>query len=122
MNILIVDDSRTMRMIVRRTLRQANIGAHNVEEAEDGQDALNKLRAFPADLILSDWNMPNMDGMALLEAVRASGNGRVQFGFITSQSSVESRERARQAGAMFLLTKPFSPEDIEGALAPMKGR
>ena len=122
MNILIVDDSRTMRMIVRRTLRQANIGAHTVEEAEDGQDALRKLQAFPADLILSDWNMPNMDGIALLEAVRASGNPRVRFGFITSQSSVESRERARLAGALFLINKPFSAEDVEAALAPLLGR
>jgi two-component system chemotaxis response regulator CheY len=119
MNILIVDDSRTMRMIVRRTLRQANIGAHNVEEAENGQDALQKLQAFPADLILSDWNMPTMDGMGLLEAVRSSGNTHVRFGFITSQSSVESRERARAAGAMFLITKPFTAEDLDEAFKPI---
>ena len=58
MNILIVDDSRTMRMIVRRTLRQANIGEHTYEEAENGRDALERLKTFRADLILSDWNMP----------------------------------------------------------------
>jgi two-component system chemotaxis response regulator CheY len=121
MNILIVDDSRTMRMIVRRTLRQANIGAHTAEEAEDGRDALAKLKTFPADLILSDWNMPNMDGLALLQAVRASGNTHVKFGFVTSQSSVESRERARQEGALFLINKPFSAEDLEAALAPLRG-
>jgi two-component system chemotaxis response regulator CheY len=122
MNILIVDDSRTMRMIVRRTLRQANIGEHAYEEAENGRDALERLKSFRADLILSDWNMPEMDGMGLLEAVRASGNTHTRFGFVTSQSSVESRERAVGAGASFLITKPFSPEDIEAALKPLLGR
>ena len=109
-------------MIVRRTLRQANIGDHVYEEAENGADALVKLQAFRADLILSDWNMPEMDGMGLLEAVRAAGNTDVRFGFVTSQSSVESRERAKTAGATFLITKPFSPEDIEAALKPILGR
>ncbi|MEN9786550.1 MAG: Chemotaxis protein CheY [Pseudomonadota bacterium] len=123
MNILIVDDSKVMRMIVRRTLRQANIPAHVVEEAENGQDALQKLAGFRADLILSDWNMPTMDGPALLAAVRASGNHHVKFGFITSQSSVESRETAQQAGAVFLITKPFSAEDLEAAMGPvLRGR
>jgi two-component system chemotaxis response regulator CheY len=122
MNILIVDDSRTMRMIVRRTLRQANIGEHTYEEAENGRDALERLKTFRADLILSDWNMPEMDGMGLLEAVRASGNTHTRFGFVTSQSSVESRERATGAGAAFLITKPFSPEDIEAVLKPLLGR
>jgi len=64
MNILIVDDSRTMRMIVRRTLRQANIGEHTYEEAENGRDALERLKTFRADLILSDWNMPEMEHLA----------------------------------------------------------
>ncbi len=119
MNILIVDDSKVMRMIVRRTLRQANVPAHTVEEAENGQDALSKLATFKADVILSDWNMPTMDGPALLAAVRAAGNVHTKFGFITSQSSVESRETARRAGAEFLITKPFTPEDLETVLKPL---
>jgi two-component system chemotaxis response regulator CheY len=119
MNILIVDDSRTIRMIIRRTLRMANIGHHVVEEAEDGQDALRKLEAFPADLILSDWNMPNLDGLELLEAVRAAGNNTVAFGFVTSSCSSEAHERATAAGASFFVDKPFKPEDIYAALKPM---
>ncbi len=116
MNILIVDDSRTMRMTVRRAIRQANIGTHQVEEAKNGLDALEKLKTFSADLILSDWNMPSLDGPGLLAAVRATGNTWSRFGFITSQSSVESRTRAQQAGAAFLITKPFSAEDIGAAI------
>ena len=115
MKILIVDDSRVMRMLVRRTLRQAHIGEHDYEEADNGADALEKLKAFPADLILSDWNMPSMDGPSMLEAIRASGNDTVKVGFVTSQSSAEARERLRLAGAAFLVTKPFTPEDMEAA-------
>ena len=115
MKILIVDDSRVMRMLVRRTLRQANIGEHDYEEADNGSDALDKLKAFSADLILSDWNMPSMDGPSMLEAIRASGNDTVKVGFVTSQSAAEARERLRQAGAAFLVTKPFTPEDMESA-------
>jgi two-component system chemotaxis response regulator CheY len=114
MKILIVDDSRVMRMLVRRTLRQANIGDHDYEEAEDGEDALEKLKSFQADLILSDWNMPSMDGPTMLETIRAMG-GTTKVGFVTSQSSAEARERLRQAGATFLVTKPFTPEDMEAA-------
>lgn len=122
MNILIVDDSRTMRMIVRRTLRQANIGEHVYDEAENGAQALAKMQTFMPDLILSDWNMPELDGMGLLQAVRASGNTHTRFGFVTSQSSADSRAEAAAAGAVFLINKPFSPEDIEAALKPILGR
>ena len=100
-------------MLVRRTLRQANIGDHEYEEAADGQEALDKLVSFPADLILSDWNMPSMDGPAMLAALRESGNETVKVGFVTSQSSAEARETLRQAGAAFLITKPFTAEDFE---------
>lgn len=119
MKILIVDDSRVMRMLVRRTLRQANIGNHEYEEAENGEDAIQKLQSFPADLILSDWNMPSMDGPAMLAKLREMGNKTIKVGFVTSQSSAEARETLRLAGAAFLVTKPFTPEDIEAALLPI---
>jgi two-component system chemotaxis response regulator CheY len=119
MKILIVDDSKVMRMLVRRTLRQANIGEHEYEEAENGEDALRKLENYPADLILSDWNMPNMDGPAMLARIRELGNKKTRVGFITSQSSAEARETLRMAGAAFLVTKPFTAEDIEAALLPI---
>ena len=119
MKILIVDDSRVMRMLVRRTLRQANIGNHDYEEAENGEDAIKKLESFPADLILSDWNMPSMDGPAMLAKLREMGNKKIKVGFVTSQSSAEARETLRLAGAAFLVTKPFTAEDIEAALLPI---
>lgn len=66
---LVVDDFSTMRRIVRNLLKE--LGFNNVEEAEDGADALNKLRAGGFDFVVSDWNMPNMDGLELLQTIRA---------------------------------------------------
>jgi two-component system chemotaxis response regulator CheY len=108
MKILIVDDSRAMRMIVRRTLRQAGFKNLEISEAADGRDALNKVLVSPPDLILSDWNMPVMDGMAFLTELRAQFN--TPFCFVTAQGSAEMRERARMAGANFLISKPFTPD------------
>ncbi|MEQ1564259.1 MAG: response regulator [Myxococcota bacterium] len=111
MDILLVDDSRVMRQLVRRTLRQAGYDVGQVIEAENGQDALDKLSSYNPDLVLSDWNMPVMNGIELLAALRERGN-KVSFGFITSESTPSMRARATTTGALFLLTKPFGAEDM----------
>ncbi len=116
--LLIVDDSKAMRMIVRRALRQANIVEHSVEEASNGEEALEKLRAGGFDLVLADWNMPQMNGIDLLKAVRAAGMN-VHFGFITSEGTGDIRATALENGAAFLIVKPFASEDIHGALKPL---
>ena len=116
MKILIVDDSKAMRMIVTRTLRQAGYGDHTFIEAVDGTDGLAKVAAEAPDLVLSDWNMPNMTGIDLLRALRAAGDD-VPFGFVTSEGSDEMRQRAASAGAAFLIAKPFTPEAFQDALA-----
>ncbi|HEY9555716.1 MAG TPA: response regulator [Acidimicrobiales bacterium] len=110
-NILVVDDSRAMRMIVSRTLRQAGFGDGTLREAADGAEALAAIEAEQPDLVLSDWNMPNVNGIELLQALRAAGN-EVRFGFITSESTTEMREQAIGAGAEFLLAKPFTADDF----------
>lgn len=120
MKIIVADDSRVMRQIVLRTLRQAGFGHHDFVEAEDGADALDKVVAEKPDLVLSDWNMPNKTGIELLRDLRGTGNP-VPFGFVTSEGSPEMRETAEQAGAMFLIAKPFTPESFESALAGMLG-
>lgn len=116
--LLIVDDSKAMRMIVRRALRQANIVEHSVEEASNGEEALQKLAAGEYDLILADWNMPQMNGIDLLKAVRAQGNS-IQFGFVTSEGTGDIRTLAMDNGAQFLIVKPFTPEAIYEALKPL---
>ena len=115
MRILIVDDSKAMRMMVTRALRQAAGRNHTFEEASDGAAALEAIRASAPDLVLSDWNMPKMSGIELLETLRASGPD-VKFGFVTSEGSGEMRERALKAGALFVMTKPFTPEAFQRAL------
>jgi two-component system chemotaxis response regulator CheY len=115
MKILVVDDSKAMRMIVIRTLRQAGFGAHPVTEAEDGAKGLAALQAEGFDVVLSDWNMPNMSGIELLTAVRAAGI-KCRFGFVTSEGTGPMREQATAAGADFLIAKPFTVEAFESAL------
>jgi two-component system chemotaxis response regulator CheY len=116
MRILIVDDSRAMRMIITRTLRQAGYKDHVVEEAGDGAAALEAIRAGTPDVVMSDWNMPVMNGIELLEELQKNGPTPT-FGFLTTEGSDEMRERAKQAGAKFFITKPFTPEAFQDALS-----
>lgn len=118
MKILVCDDSKAMRMIVTRTLRQAGYGDAEILEAENGADGLAKVAELAPDLVLSDWNMPEMLGIDFLTALRSSGND-VRFGFITSETTPEMRERAIAAGAAFLLAKPFTAEDVAEVLRPI---
>ena len=115
MKILVADDSRVMRQIVIRTLRQAGHGGHEVVEAENGRMALEMVHSEAPDLVLSDWNMPEMSGIDCLSALRASGS-QVPFGFVTSEGSEDMRQRAAAAGAAFLIAKPFTPEAFDEAL------
>ena len=117
--VLVADDSKAMRMIVLRTLRQAGVKVTEVCEAEDGSDALTKLDGFGADVILSDWNMPNMSGIEFLEALRARGVN-IPFGFVTSETTPAMRERAIEAGAAFMIAKPFTPDQFEAAFAGIR--
>jgi two-component system chemotaxis response regulator CheY len=120
MRILVVDDSKAMRMIVKRTLRQAGFGDHTIDEAEDGQQAFDMIKAGSPDLLMTDWNMPNMTGIELLEALNKEGL-KVKTGFVTTEGTPEMRKRATDAGALFLITKPFTPEDFKTALDPVIG-
>jgi two-component system chemotaxis response regulator CheY len=113
--ILIVDDSRAMRLIVKRTLRKAGFKGHDVVEAENGHEALEKALEEEPDLILSDWHMPEMSGMEFLESLTEEGR-ETCFGFVTSESTPEMRKQATEAGANFLLAKPFTPDNMAQTL------
>ena len=116
MTILVVDDSSVMRKIVIRSLRQAGFGDHEVEQAEDGLEGLEKAKAISPDAILSDWNMPNMNGLEFLKALRGEAIN-TPFGFVTSESTAEQKAQAMAAGANFLLSKPFTADDLETQLS-----
>jgi len=114
--ILIVDDSKAMRMIVTRTLRQAGFDNHDYLEACDGAEALAVIAAERPDLVLSDWNMPEVNGIELLQRLREAGD-EVRFGFVTSESTDAMRALAADSGALFLIAKPFTAETFAQALS-----
>jgi two-component system chemotaxis response regulator CheY len=120
MKVLIVDDSRVMRQIVTRTLRQAGYTDLALVEASNGLEAYDVVQKESPDLVLSDWNMPEMNGFDLLRSLRGGGHP-VPFGFVTSESTQEMRDKASAAGALFLVAKPFTPESFKEALSPVLG-
>ena len=112
---LVVDDFATMRRIVRNLLKE--LGSNNVEEAEDGADALTKLRTGAFDFVVSDWNMPNMDGLQLLQAIRADGSlGTLPVLMVTAEAKKENIIAAAQAGASGYVVKPFTAATLEEKL------
>lgn len=117
LRVVIADDSRVMRQIVMRTLRQAGYD-WEITEAADGAIALEIVTEQQPDLVLSDWNMPNMTGIDLLRALRAGGDD-VPFGFVTSEGSPEMRDQAAEAGALFLIAKPFTPDSFRDVIEPV---
>ncbi len=115
MKILIVDDSKAMRMIIKRTLKDAGYGEHPTCEAASGVEGLVALRREPFDVILCDWNMPEMSGIEMLHVFRTEKMPGV-FGFVTSEGSVATRAHAAASGAVFLIAKPFTKEDFQAVL------
>jgi two-component system chemotaxis response regulator CheY len=111
MRVLIADDSKVMRMIIQRTLRQSGLHIDAVCEAADGAVALEAVATFAPTLILCDWNMPNMTGIEFLQKLRATGN-KTTVGFVTSESNTEMKEQAIAAGAAFFLKKPFNAQRL----------
>ncbi len=118
MNILIVDDSKAMRGIVMRAVKAAGLAEATYLEAGNGVDALASIRGAEPDLVLTDWNMPEMSGFELIKAVRAEGR-QVKIGLVTSESDPALREQAMQAGAAFVISKPFTPDAVRAALQPV---
>jgi two-component system chemotaxis response regulator CheY len=106
-----------MRSIVRRQVAQAGFETAEIIEAENGQEALAAIESQPPDVVLCDWNMPIMTGIELLESLRANGVA-IPFGFVTSESSADFKERAFDAGAAFMIAKPFTADDFIRCLAP----
>jgi two-component system chemotaxis response regulator CheY len=119
-NVLIVDDSSTMRKIVLRNLKQTGLAVGEVYQAGDGQEALSILADNPVGLILSDWNMPNMDGLGLVQAVRSNPDfAHIRIIMITTEGGESKVSEALASGANGYVKKPFTAEDLEAQLAPI---
>ena len=111
MRILIVDDSRSMRLILKRML--AEMGHAEVAEAEDGSVALAQMEAFRPELALVDWNMPVMNGLELIRAVRSNAEHRdIPIVMVTTETEIEQVVRALAAGASEYVMKPFTKDGI----------
>lgn len=113
--ILVVDDFPTMRRIIKNLLK--DLGFENVDEAEDGALGLEKLRNGTFDFVLSDWNMPNMDGLDMLKAIRADANlAKLPVLMVTAEAKKENIIAAAQAGANGYVVKPFTAAILEEKL------
>jgi two-component system chemotaxis response regulator CheY len=110
--ILVVDDFPTMRRIVRNLLKELQFT--NVDEAEDGAAGLEKLKAGSYGLVVSDWNMPNMDGLEMLKAIRSDPVlGKTPVLMVTAEAKKENIIAAAQAGANGYVVKPFTAVTLE---------
>jgi two-component system chemotaxis response regulator CheY len=110
--ILVVDDFPTMRRIIRNLLKE--LAFVNVDEAEDGAIGLEKLKAGNYGFVVSDWNMPNMDGLAMLQAIRADpAMARLPVLMVTAEAKKENIIAAAQSGANGYVVKPFTAITLE---------
>lgn len=120
LSILIVDDYKTMLRIIRNLLKQ--LGFHNVDEATDGAEALNKLRSKNYDLVISDWNMEPMTGYELLNKVRSDDMLKaLPFIMVTAVSKTDNVIAAKKAGVNNYIVKPFNAATLKSKLTSVLG-
>lgn len=122
LKVLVVDDQQTIRSLVRHGLQQ--LGVRDIEDAGDGEDGFRALLARPANLVVSDFNMPKLDGLGLLRAIRAHPpTSRTAFIMLTGRADKELVQRAVQFGVNNYLVKPFTvatlKEKIEAVFGPL---
>ena len=119
-NVLLVDDSSTMRKIIGRSLRQAGIDFDNIFEAADGQEALDILEQEDVDIVLSDINMPNMDGISFLrEKSTRDAIKDIPVLMISTETGDDIIGEAKSLGAVGAIKKPFTPDKVSEVLGPL---
>ena len=117
--IMTVDDSASIRQMVSFTLKQAG---YNVVEAVDGQDALDKLQTATVQMIITDLNMPNLNGIELIRAVRANPTHRfVPIVMLTTESNADTKQQGKEAGATGWIVKPFKPDQLLAVIRKVLG-
>lgn len=119
-NVLLVDDSSTMRKIIGRSLRQAGIDFDNIFEASDGVEALEVLENEQVDVVLSDINMPNMDGISFLREKSTRDNMKdIPVFMISTETGEDIIGEAKSLGALGAIKKPFTPDKVNEVLGPI---
>ncbi len=112
LRVLVVDDSRAIQAIITRVLQNAGLGPMVVETAGNGEQALRMVTAHPPDLVISDWHMPVVSGIEMLQTLRQLGGGMVKVGFVTTETAERHLDQARSNGAVFVINKPFKDEEL----------
>jgi two-component system, chemotaxis family, chemotaxis protein CheY len=119
-NVLLVDDSSTMRKIIGRSLRQAGFEFDNIFEAADGLEALAVLEKEKVDIVLSDINMPNMDGISFLrEKANRANMQDIPVLMISTETGDDIMGEAKSLGAVGSIKKPFTPDKVNEVLGPL---
>jgi two-component system chemotaxis response regulator CheY len=117
--ILTVDDSKSIRQVVSFTLKEAG---YNVIEACDGQDALNKINGSSLHMVVTDLNMPNLDGIGLIKKLRTDQNHKfIPIIMLTTESQSEKKMEGKTAGATGWIVKPFKPEQLLAVVKKVLG-
>jgi len=122
MKLLIVDDSATMRKIIMRSIRQSGFKVDKFLEAGNGKEALELITSNPVDIVLTDINMPDMDGLELLKKLRSSAETKgLPVIMITTEGAEKVVTKAKQLGLDGFIRKPFTPEVIGNTLSNIIG-
>jgi len=116
LKILIADDTRVVQMIIKRSVEKCGIADLEIQTASDGQAAFDIVVSWQPDLVITDWHMPIMTGLALLKKIYANGMNHIKVGFVTAEPSKKNLEDAKRFGAAFVLNKPCTEEDIVEAV------
>lgn len=109
---LIVDDSRAIQAIIRRAVAQCGYEPIEVHTAINGEEALNDMESFVPDLVITDWHMPKVSGLEMVQAMRQMGYKNIRVGFVTTERSPDLLAEAVANGAMFILHKPFDDAEL----------
>jgi two-component system, chemotaxis family, chemotaxis protein CheY len=117
--IMTADDSASVRQMVSFTLKQ---GGYQVVEAVDGRDALQKLSSIKVDMLITDLNMPNLDGIGLIKGARALANCKfIPIVMLTTESQDSRKQEGKAAGATGWIVKPFNPEQLMAVVKKVLG-
>jgi CheY-like chemotaxis protein len=116
MKFLIVDDSRAVQTIIRRALERTGVEGLEFKTANDGEQAMELVPQWQPDLIITDWHMPTMSGIELLQLLRQTGFGHVKVGFVTTETSARNLEEAKKNGALFVINKPCTDDELQNAV------
>ena len=118
---LIVDDSRAIQAIIRRAVIKCGYEPIEIKTALDGEQALDVIEKFVPDLIITDWHMPKVSGLELIQALRQLGHKNVRVGFVTTEKNPAMLDQAISNGALFILHKPFDDKELaEVVMASVK--